>query len=261
MKIALQIGIPLPSGFRPGAAAAFSPSDIAGLKLWLKDTGTFQTVDGTPATADGDPVGEWEDQSGTANHYTQATAGLRPVLKTGANGINSLSVVRCDGTDDYLQNLTLAFTSDIFTAFYVVRRNGAPGGVYSNILILGVTSYTVAGVLFYQSYTDSTDKHHANFVSAAVTCDDPTNMGTSPILFTEKYTTAGGGVSTLYRSGVSVDTGAGLVTIGDNIASFLGSWDSNDFNGDVGEIIIYDTALSDANRQSVEAYLNTRWGL
>jgi hypothetical protein len=44
----------------------FSPSDITGLKVWLK----ADQIGG----ADNDPVGTWADQSGQANDFTQSGA-------------------------------------------------------------------------------------------------------------------------------------------------------------------------------------------
>ena len=35
--------------------------------------------------------------------------------------------------------------------------------------------------------------------------------------------------------------------------------DANQFNGDIAELLIYDTDLSETDRQSVEAYLKAKW--
>ena len=75
----------------------------AGLKLWLRaDRGLFQDSGGTtPATADGDPVGLWQDGSGQGNHVSQATASKRPTLRLGVTP-SGRPVVRFDGVDDWL---------------------------------------------------------------------------------------------------------------------------------------------------------------
>ena len=58
----------------------FSPTNIAGLQLWLKaDAGTYQSSGGSAATADNDPIGEWQDQSVNAKHAVETTN--KPVLK------------------------------------------------------------------------------------------------------------------------------------------------------------------------------------
>jgi hypothetical protein len=99
----------------------FSPTDIAGCKLWLAADGTLwqDSARTTPATADGDPVGAWDDASGGGNHATQATAGFRPLLKTAI--VNSKPVIRFDGTDDFLSAAIAADAS--VTAFFVAKKN------------------------------------------------------------------------------------------------------------------------------------------
>jgi hypothetical protein len=78
----------------------FFPRSIAGLKLDLDASkGTYTTeAMTTPATADATAVGGWADQSGNGNHFTQSTAGFRPLLKT--NILNGKPVIRFARTDD-----------------------------------------------------------------------------------------------------------------------------------------------------------------
>jgi hypothetical protein len=40
----------------------------------------------------------------------------------------------------------------------------------------------------------------------------------------------------------------------------LGQNDNNTISGDIAEVLVYNSALSDADRQSVEAYLQTKYG-
>src|SRR6185503_18751932 len=96
----------------------FSPSDISGLKIWLK-------ADAGAGSSDGDPVGTWTDQSGTSHDFTQATSGKKPLYKT--NIQNSLPVVRFDGSDDEMSagDLSAVFTSaaSMFCAVKVSSNN------------------------------------------------------------------------------------------------------------------------------------------
>lgn len=57
---------------------AFKPSDLSGLKLWLRaDVDTFKDVAGTlPAEAQGDVVKLWKDSSGHDNHFSNASSGI-----------------------------------------------------------------------------------------------------------------------------------------------------------------------------------------
>ncbi len=105
----------LPRGARPFMPAfggafqpvfttpGFTPTQIAGLKLWLKaDAGLFKdAAKAQPATADADAIYTWADQSGNGNDAIQATLANRPLLKLAIQ--NGKAVVRFDGADDGLQ--------------------------------------------------------------------------------------------------------------------------------------------------------------
>lgn len=79
------------------AAAAFSPSSIAGLQAWYDvSQGAWQDTAGTVACTAGSPVARLDDLSGNGRHATQATAANQPKYGFGtvtddfseANGTN-----------------------------------------------------------------------------------------------------------------------------------------------------------------------------
>ncbi len=85
---------------------------------------------------DGSSVSSWVDKAGSGDPAAQATSGNRPVLKTGANGINSKAVVKFDGSNDYLT--TAAGAAALTTNFYmaaVVRFRSLTG--YETVLAFG----------------------------------------------------------------------------------------------------------------------------
>jgi hypothetical protein len=87
-------------GYRAGnvaamgaAAASFAPTDLSGLKLYLKpDAGISSGLS--------NPVALWGDQSGNGNDASQSVAGSQPVLTASVQ--NGLSMVLLDGSNDYL---------------------------------------------------------------------------------------------------------------------------------------------------------------
>ena len=71
------------------------------------------------------------------------------------------------------------------------------------------------------------------------------------------------GTQTMYDAGTLVDSTVHVYvpnpeddrfTIGGSIGQLL-------FNGDIGEIIIFDRELSPTERTSIEAYLSNKWGI
>lgn len=106
--------LPLLTGNRPFSPLVYRPT------VWLNSTrGLFQDSSfTTPAVADADPVGGWQDQSGNGNHVTQATTTKRPALKLSIR--NGQPVIRFDGVDDNLQKVfTGGNLSQPYTTFAV----------------------------------------------------------------------------------------------------------------------------------------------
>ena len=59
----------------------------------------------TPVSANADPVGAWMDLSGHGGHALQSSANRRPSYRTEIQ--NGLPGILCDGSDDFLRDLTL----------------------------------------------------------------------------------------------------------------------------------------------------------
>jgi len=65
---------------------------------WYRaDAGTFQAAAGAAAVADGDPVGQWQDQAANADHVAQAVLAAKPTLRLNIKG--GMPVLRFDGGD------------------------------------------------------------------------------------------------------------------------------------------------------------------
>ena len=100
-------------------AASFDPASLSS-HLWLdpSDLSTlFQDSAGTtPVTADSDPVGKISDKGSSASHFTQGTAGARPLYKT-SSGLHWLLF---DGVDDYMQSVNAATDFMTTTVYDIV---------------------------------------------------------------------------------------------------------------------------------------------
>lgn len=103
------------SNFKTHPLGPITPAELPGLILWLKADAL--------GLANNDPVSSWTDSSGSLHHAT-STGGARPTFKTAI--INSLPVLRFDGSDDYM--IVSGLTKGIFTAFYVY--NASTGGIF-----------------------------------------------------------------------------------------------------------------------------------
>lgn len=164
----------IPSGlvdvrqFAVKAAAAFSPTDIAGCKLWIDfsdiDTLYKDSAKTDPVTNDGDVIGAAEDKSGEGNDVTQSTTAKKPLYKTGIK--NSLSVGEGDGSDDWLATAgnvglrTVYIVTAVPTGYAalagvfgktdsspecVIRIHTAGSGIWRGIGTVGTDDFTYSG--------------------------------------------------------------------------------------------------------------------
>lgn len=231
-------------------ARAFVPTDIAGLQLWLKaDAGTFQdAAKTTPASADTDPVGVWDDQSGNGKDATQATAGSKPLLKT--NILNAKPVVRFDNVDDVLLHtaINLGTANTVFVVFI-------PRGTVNDV-ILGGTSGN------YAPFTATTEVYYSTNAGTQRYVSVSASAWVTGQAYLIEIVRSGTSVS-FYRDGVQLGTTQTLVVSENLTLSAIGAYADASIptNGDIGEVLEYSAALSLADRQRVRTYLDERWNL
>jgi hypothetical protein len=115
------------------------PSDLSGLRLWLK-------ADALTGLADGDPVTTWTDSSGNAFNPAQATTAKKPLYKTSI--LNGLPIVRFDGIDDVLLNASVNWTT-------VINTTG--GGIYTFIVLMNVASAATGAAATFDDACVATD--------------------------------------------------------------------------------------------------------
>ena len=250
-----------------GPAGVFNPANISGLKLWLKADSL--------ALNDGDAVASWSDSSGNGANATQTTAGLKPTFKTSI--LNSKPVVRFN-TQALIVPLSLAGST--YTAFVVGTKSAAGNSnqQYSRLLSAWKTTDNPANPGDYAST-------HAIIFSGITVA----NLGAPPPdVFAYRNGATLGGITVSYATfyvfsftinGTATElrsNGASPVTAttsatalsADQVlvgcspvgASGDGRADS-ELNGDIAEAIIYNSALSAADRQSVERYLGAKYGI
>lgn len=264
--------IPTPAGRAPILKPrGFSPLDIAGLQLWLKADGTLwqDSARTTPAVADGDVVGAWDDESGNANHATQGTTANKPLLKLAIQ--NGKPVVRFDGTDDSLSLSTgLGMLRNVAGAslFAVYSSSTVTDEVAINISV-GTTAKAFRVGLF----RNRTPRDHVVGVRR-LDADAIVNVGGGTLSVGVISIDVGiidysNGDIYFYKNGNLLesnltDLSAGNTSDTDSLAIDIGNITANagnDLNGDIGEILVYNVALSNSDRQSVESYLSDKYGI
>ena len=249
----LQTGLPVPP-----TADAFS-----GLKLWL-DASTpsslFTNATGVGAvTASGQPVGYWGDLSGGAKPATQWTLASRPAYVTNAAGFNGRPVVQFDGADDEITS-SLDFNAANLpnvTLFIVYKQLNKTDNA-------GLWGHDNGGWDRLQLFCNYGAYYQ---IAAAGNAVSVMGMEANKVtLYTAVLKNGVANGSYVYINGLSDAThglpaftstessGQANFTLG-NIGAGSG------YHGavQIGEVMVFDSALSDAARANVADYLSAKW--
>lgn len=233
-----------------GGVSPFSPSDLPGLKLWLKADAL--------SLNNNDPVATWTDSSGN-NNAVQATAGAKPLFKTSI--LNGKPVIRFDGVDD---NLLAALSSNLntstLTAYMVAVRRGV--NAHTSAMVFAETGNDESGNAALFSYEGAASDRLSAYRGGFLSFKTPHPGNNVPYLFATKFD---GTNNTSYFNGTGqtpvANSGAfnfPWVYLG---SRFFGGTPSFFFNGDIAEVLLFNTAHSDSNRNAIESYLNSRWAI
>ena len=232
-------------GKKLSTATIWSPTDIAGLLLWLD-------ADAITGLGDGDPIATWADQSGNGNDALQVTAAKKPLYKT--NVANGLAVVRADATDDFLA-LTSNITGEDLTIIFVVASTKTTpnavfgGGAFQNrcqLSAIGGSPVFYCAGDYYRYFVDNPAHYDGSFHIHGLLVPDKDVSN-----------------SAWYIDGSLLDVRGTVDTTPTslNIADILGNDPWHFFDGDIAEFIVYNSILSDADRNLVENYLSTKYGV
>jgi hypothetical protein len=242
-----------------------------GLALWLDadDPTTLQKVSTCDSQASpGDGIACWMDKSGNGNNATQATGSNVPKYQREA--LNGKTVVRFDGTNDYLSADQTGASSPSVTA----------NGAYSLFIAYKAASIPSSQTLVY--FSNGTTVRDTFSIATNV----PGIYGTSPLWF---YRVSGGSSFLGPLSTSAASPAAAIFTMispanGDMKPYFNGiqetppgvfpvTGDNNRFtigqrldssvplNGDIAELILYNSAVSTNDQANIEDYLATKWGI
>ena len=239
----------------------FSPADISGLALWLDadDAGTLTAVGGA--------VSEWRDKSGNARHFT-ATAAQEP--SSTAATLNGRTVVRFDGVADRMTRASFLHALDQHTLFVVARSRVSAGAAAQNILTEGNTgTNTQFRIHVGKAETGDTTRLSGYYRDNAaserylVNYDDVQQYDGDPHILT---ITDSGTLLTPRLDGVATATPTtysrttttlNVITLGALTRSGVGGH----YDGDIAELLAYNSVLTSGQIASVESFLGTRWGV
>jgi Ca2+-binding RTX toxin-like protein len=240
-------------------------SAVSGNTLWL------DAADAATITQSGGLVSQWNDKSGLGNHAADATSGTttdRPTFSSAT--INGRDALSYDGTDDFFSLLNTTAISQGLTVFSIASIASLPGGGNPNIIDnwdwqAGKRSWSFGTENNRYSFSLSADGTFGNKITAI----SSTNIALNTNLLLSGF--YNGQTASSYTGGVLTDSqsfGSSQTIFSDiTTHTYIGRSHGNEGGGfrfletKIGEIIIFNTALSTSDREQVEAYLAEKWGI
>ena len=241
------------------ATQSFVPTQIPGCQLWFDaaDTTTFSYSSGTT-------ISEWRDKSSNRYSVIQPTSGRQPSLTFGAQ--NSLPGIQF-ASNYYLYQASTSmpnFTTGGSTSVMMVARNAANNDSWNIINTIWFDSAGGSGTLRYhfsfnQNTTDGTTLYTNGSLVGIMTSNVVAPSANAILGFTASPTSqtihTNGSTNSYAGATLPNATGSSAFTFNDarnNAASA---------NTMIFEMVGYNTQISVAERQLLEAYLAWKWGL
>jgi hypothetical protein len=239
-----------------GSPTFFAPT--YGLLVW------FDAADDASFSS-GSAVAAWNDRSGNANHLAQAVASGQPTRVT--NAIGGLPAVRFDGSNDTLTT-SATLTNRAFHGFVVWQSTRVPPSNKSTVIA-------------------NSRNFEVNHGHAAETA----RAGVSACASANCYTANSGWYDAKFEKGTATDTAYlwqfSFVEVSNDLVAeawgglpvtqvnptelpvapatpfYVGNCEPANcaFLGDVGEIVLFNRALTSDEKTQAVAYLTSKWSL
>ena len=224
-----------------------------GMQLWLdgKDINGDTLAD---SIVNGSAIGTWFDKSGANRNATQTTGSAQPLYTT--SGMNGLPGIVFDGTAKSLAMTGYAIAPTASYSIFTVVQSNDPDSAWNSFLSLGSTVTNA----FYAP-------HNGAAFGYMNTATSPNNSGSAALSQASPYIVDFVKSGSLNQMVISTD-GATVTKTGVNPTGTTGanwslsfSYSQPGFNGTVSEVIIFDRAVTDSERQQIESYLSGKWGV
>lgn len=212
--------------------------------------GWWDASDAASITSAANAVSQWNDKSGNNNHATWVNNSWPSTVVPAA--INGKAAM--DSHPGALQT-PIASTLKPITIVAAVKT----GAVNTNLSLIGVNN----GVVVSGTFSWDVNNGVMRLLRAGVALIGQATSAytaTTPAVLGLNYSS--GDVWEHYRDGVQVGTGTQAGTFvngGMSIGTQVGPNAAN-YDGLIGELVIYNRVLTTPERQQVEAYLKTKWG-
>ena len=233
------------------AKSYFLPTSLPGCQLWL------DSADNSSLVMDGTNVTTWRDKSGNGYHMNTIAGSIywsgTPAYPTIGTSINGLQTVNFKAQSGLKQSTTLDGVKNLFWVGRIEAATGSSLGGLANFFLLGHDTHydwhPPTGQKFIQS--GAAQDGIANASPASLFTNDP-NAVTN---------TAFSSINLPSPPNVSLLSVAGITGNSRYQGICYDRQTHTGWCGDLAEVIIFNSALTTAQRQAVEGYLAHKWGI
>lgn len=245
--------------------------ELSGLRAWYDANDKLFEDSAKTIPCEGcSSISVWEDKSGNNHHLVQTATSKKPVFKKYSTS-NFKSFVRFDGIDDEMSSSvpfqqTLSGDCSAFIVFKSVPTQAGSGS--TRLLSLNFdNSFTNQVYLGHGNgdLSSNEDNLHISIGNSTI-ISSPSSVANNEwnlLTITRTGSAEGSVVVNLNRKEIINDNWTASAPTSIEPTSFvLGGDSTNGFlDGDIGEVMVYGSKLSEPQRISVESWLQRKWNI
>ena len=236
---------------------AFTPSSVAGLRVWLDSSvssSMYDATSGGSVVSNGNAVARWNDLSGNSNHFVQSNSTYRPIL-------TSTGLACAENTSRFMSS-DLSQTTNAMSVFIVATLTARNSGLNR----------------YGRFFSASNGSNHDYASNDGILLGDDVSIvqvyrNSGSVVSTTAATinqrvvvgfTLNGGDVTLYRN-ASTSSGTTSTTSMNSTVMRIGESGTpaadSGLAGVFHEVAIYNAAIGSTDASQLVSYLMTKWGI
>lgn len=227
-------------------------NSITGLSLWLE--GSYLSSFASTESDSGKALSAWYDSNSMStrkNNATQSTTLNKPTYSN--SSINNITTVAFDGTNSYF-NVDGSFLNNSDYTFFIVEKRLSDK---SDNYFIGNSAITTENQNVILGYSEDNLAIHSqagtNHYTSVVW--DYNSDSVKPRLFSFTQSSSAG--KKTYINGILAGQSVDAIKPSNISTLTIGKG----YNGQIGEIIAFNKALGNNDREDIEKYLSKKWGI
>lgn len=255
-----------PSTLTPAPVPVFQ---LSGLRCWYDaNLSVFEDSSATVPAQQCSPVSVWKDQSGNNHHLIQNVSTSQPIYRKYYRFDKSF--IGFDGIDDSMQS-SVSFQQTLSgdcTAFIVCKSSPEQSGVGTNrLLSLELDNLNTNHLWVGHGSEDGSDPNnlHIGVGNSAIVSSISAVADNQVKMLTVVRTGSADGTIEAYIDGQKAIDASWSAVAPTSItpAQFTlgGDGTNGSLYGDIGEVMVYGSKLSEPQRISVESWLQRKWNI